>query len=153
LSGANGTLNTADTCWHSIDEFMGGVGMTNLEILEALERGDLSPQKAASLLKKNQRPRQGGGRIMRVKVRSGEHHLHIPLPLFLVYGSYVLGKAALKVGAYFDKEEGTVRTISKTLESISDADMKALIDSLGQCRSEGFVEVRDGDSHVVISID
>lgn len=127
--------------------------MTNLEILDALERGDLSPKKAASLLWKNRRSQQGGGRIMRVNLRDGEHHLHIPLPLFLVYGSYVLGKAALKVGAYFDQGEGTVRTISNTLEGISDADMKALIDSLGQCRSEGFVEVKDGDSHVVISIE
>ncbi|MGI6704719.1 MAG: hypothetical protein ACOX6S_00145 [Clostridia bacterium] len=127
--------------------------MTNLEILEALERGDISAKKAASLLKKNQRSRRGGGRIMRLKIRDGEQRLHIPLPLFLVYGAYVLGKATLKIGAYFDKGEGTIRTISDSLESISDADMKALIDSLGQCRSEGFVEVHDGDSHVVISVD
>ena len=126
--------------------------MHRLEILEMLEKGDISVDKAISMLKHPPKPKPlPKGNILIIKVRDEDKKLYIPIPLFLINLAFLLGKLGIKIAAQFG-DSADLRRVNNIIKYVDYNDIRKLVDCLRICKSTGLVEVQEGDSTVIISV-
>lgn len=126
--------------------------MYRMDILQRLEKGEISVDKAISMLKHPPKPKSlPRGNILVVKVRDKEKKLYIPIPLFLINLAFLLSKLGIKIANKFGDNEdlGKINDIAKYIDY---TDIRKLVYCLRMCKSTGLVEVCDGDSRVIIDV-
>lgn len=126
--------------------------MYNMRVLEMLERGDISTEKAITMLshppKSKRLPK---GYILMIRIRDEDSRLILPVPFFLISLAFLLAKFGLKIADRFSDSQD-VKKIYAIAKFISYRDLKKLVDSLRICKSTGFVEVYNEESMVVIKV-
>lgn len=126
--------------------------MHRLEILEMLEKGDISVDKAISMLKHPPKPKPlPKGNILIIKVRDEDKKLYIPIPFFLINLVFLLGKLGIKVAVRFANNED-LRKVNDIVKYIDYRDIRKLVNCLRICKSTRLVEVQDDSSTVIISV-
>jgi hypothetical protein len=129
-----------------------GIAMYNMRVLEMLERGDISTEKAITMLshppKSKRLPK---GHILMIRIRDEDSRLILPVPFFLISLAFLLAKFGLKIADRFSDSQD-VKKIYAIAKFISYRDLKKLVDSLRICKSTGFVEVYNEESMVVIKV-
>lgn len=126
--------------------------MYNMRVLEMLESGDISTEKAITMLshppKSKPLPK---GHILMIRIRDEDSRLILPVPFFLISLAFMLAKFGLKIADRFSDSQD-VKKIYAIAKFISYRDLKKLVDSLRICKSTGFVEVYNEESMVVIKV-
>lgn len=126
--------------------------MYRMDVLEKLEKGHISVNKAISMLKHPPKPKPlPKGNILIIKVRDKDKKLYIPIPLFLINLFFLLGKLGIKVAVKFANNED-LRKVNGIVKYIDYRHIRKLVNSLRICKSTGLVEVQEGDSTVIISM-
>ena len=126
--------------------------MYRMDVLEKLEKGHISVNKAISMLKHPPKPKPlPKGSILIIKVRDKDKNLYIPIPFFLINLVFLLGKLGIKVAVRFANNED-LRKVNDIFKYIDYRDIRKLVNSLRICKSTGLVEVQEGDSTVIISV-
>ena len=135
--------------------------MKPMEILEQLERGDISTDKAISLLQKyksrcevKEADKKGmkvrKAHWMKIRVRDDGHKFCFYLPISLFSLGFSIGKLA--VGSRFMPEDEDLDQVRKVLKSIDRRDIKKLLNAVRESGKTDLVKVEDGDSIVNISL-
>jgi hypothetical protein len=129
-----------------------GIAMYNMRVLEMLESGDISTEKAITMLshppKSKPLPK---GHILMIRIRDEDSRLILPVPFFLISLAFQLAKLGLKITDRFSDSQD-VKVINDIVKGISSRDMKELMDCIRICKSTGFVEVYNEESMVVIKV-
>jgi hypothetical protein len=135
--------------------------MERMEILNSLERGEISVNKAVSLLKRCHREELAGacdkkpvvrkGHWFKIRVNDGEgHNIRLYAPISLLSFGFSLGK--LVIGSKFLEDNEGVQTAQTVMRSIDRKDMKQLVRAIKEAGQTDIVQVRDGNTFVNISI-
>lgn len=143
--------------------------MTQLDILEQLERGEILLDQAIVFIAKdvhgkmendlhnekdfieNDRLYKNKGNFMTIRVISEKHHFSVPIPLIFIYAGFVVTKAGMRVATYFVRE-GKVKETSNDLENICDADFMRMLNDVRICKKQDFIQVVKSGKDVRISI-
>ncbi|HHT65108.1 MAG: hypothetical protein ACOX25_11770 [Caldicoprobacterales bacterium] len=133
--------------------------MKNMEILQCLERGEISADKAVILLAGNRkkealstRDAHAGrkARWIKIRVRDEEHKLRFYLPISLISFGFSIGK--LVTGSKSAADHEGVQIAQNVFNSIDKGDMKRLIQAMKGSGKTDLVEVIDGQMLVNISL-
>jgi len=126
--------------------------MYNMRVLEQLERGDISVEKAITMIKHPPKSKRlPKGYILMIRIRDEDSRLILPVPFFLISLAFQLAKLGLKITDRFSDSQD-VKVINDIVKGISSRDMKELMDCIRICKSTGFVEVYNEESMVVIKV-
>jgi hypothetical protein len=129
-----------------------GIAMYNMRVLEQLERGDISVEKAITMIKHPPKSKRlPKGYILMIRIRDEDSRLILPVPFFLISLAFQLAKLGLKITDRFSDSQD-VKVINDIVKGISSRDMKELMDCIRICKSTGFVEVYNEESMVVIKV-
>jgi hypothetical protein len=128
------------------------IAMYNMRVLEMLERGDISVEKAITMIKHPPKSKRlPKGYILMIRIRDEDSRLILPVPFFLISLAFQLAKLGLKITDRFSDSQD-VKVINDIVKGISSRDMKELMDCIRICKSTGFVEVYNEESMVVIKV-
>jgi len=130
-----------------------------MEILDALEQGKITANKAAVLLKNQAAagkpakvpPRNKKGRWLKIRVKDKEHNLRFYIPLFLLRFGLFIGNKALSCKYHADNNAG-MQIAQNIISGFHMQDIKDLVNVLKDCGPIDLVNVTDDDSQVYISI-
>lgn len=126
--------------------------MRNIEILEALERGEITAKKAVSMLKSKNKKRIFTKKAawFKIHVKDDEHNLKFYVPISIVNFGLTIGRLAMK--SKFLKYNEGIEAAQNVLDSIDTKDIKLLVKTLKSCGKMNIVEVRDDDTFVCIQL-
>jgi hypothetical protein len=135
--------------------------MERMEILNSLERGEISVRKAVSLLKESNKvetfkasddkPSVRKGHWFKIRVKDEEgHNIRLYAPISLLSFGFSLSK--LVMGSTHFKDNEGVQTAQNVLNSIDRRDMKMLVNAIKESGKTDIVQVMDGNTFVNISI-
>ncbi len=130
-----------------------------MEILEHLERGEISVDKAISLLKKYQKKYQKKderglpvrkAHWLKIRIREEKHNFRLYLPISLFSLGFSIGKLA--IGSRFVPDDQDLTPVKQVLNNIDRRDMKKLVKAVKESGKIDMVNIVDGDTLVDISI-
>lgn len=135
--------------------------MDRMEILNSLERGEISVNKAVSLLKKcnteenrrasGEKPAARKGHWLKIHVKDeGRNVIRLYAPISLLSIGFSMGKLAM--GSKSLKDNEGVQTAQTVLRSIDRKDIKMLVRAIKESGKIDIVQVKDGNTLVNISI-
>lgn len=126
--------------------------MYKMNVLEKLERQEISVDKAISMLKRPPKSKPlTKGNILIIKIRDEDKKLFIPIPLFLINLTFLLAKFGVNIASKF-ADNPDIKEASATLKCIGYRDIRKLVNCLRICKSTGLVEVHDEDSMVIVDV-
>ena len=141
------------------------MGMERMEILKSLERGEISVNKAVSLLKQCRKQDRGNrdreteaGRKtavlkahwLKIHVREEDHNLRFYVPVSLLSLGFSIGK--MVIGSKYLRDNKDMRTAQNILNSIDKRDIKNLVQAFRESGKTSLVEVVDENTSVNIGI-
>lgn len=128
--------------------------MDSMEILDRIERGEVSVQKGLTLISKCRNSQDvpvKRGNFMRISVLDGKSRFSFTIPLFVINAGLSLTRFAPSRTTK-DHIDDNARKAIDIIKSLDKKDIKRLINELRKCKSLNFIEVHSKDSHVSISI-
>jgi len=126
--------------------------MTKMEILNRLEKGELSFKEALSLIEEQKKPEKiSRGHFLKVHITSGQHSIPIVLPLFLIGTGFSIGKTVMRFIPQ-SKLNDEVKQVCKVLDLIDPYDIWCLVEGLKRCKDNEFIEIVDGDDRIEIKV-
>ena len=80
--------------------------MYNMRVLEQLERGDISVEKAITMIKHPPKSKRlPKGHILMIRIRDEDSRLILPVPFFLISLAFLLAKLGLKITDRFSDSQ------------------------------------------------
>jgi hypothetical protein len=134
--------------------------MNDMEILDCLDKGEITASKAVSLIKENRKQKKSNtvnkssssrkARWIRIKVKDDGNKFRFYVPVFLLNLGFSIGKLA--IGSKHSQNNEGVQSAQKILNNINQRDIKKLINAIKDSGKINLVEVVDRDTFINISI-
>ena len=142
--------------------------MERMEILKSLERGEISADKAVSLLKRYSKQHCGEsnftngeeaegkeitprkGHWFKIRVQDKDHNFRFYVPVSLLSLGFCIGK--MVVGSKYLHDNEGMRTAQNILNSMDKRDIKNLVQAIRESGKTSLVEVVDENTSVNIGI-
>lgn len=126
--------------------------MTPLQLLERIERGEITVQRALREWNKSKQEHTQLRLLsfLKIHVEGAEKPIKLIIPLTLVSFGLSAGRLALSLGVGPDNED--FKRVQTVFSSIPGRDLRALLRALKHCDGQSLVEVRDRNGLVIIRV-
>lgn len=126
--------------------------MGSMDVIERLQNGDISVERAVCLLKNGDRKTTWGpGRFIKINITGDGKKIKLIFPIFLINAGISFTRFIIKSipETYQDDKTTEALEVFKQLDS---QDIKTLADSFRMCKGMNFIEVHNNDGDVSIRV-